>query len=74
MPVLTLDLGDGTTRIAPPPRSGTLVTARTVHTYDEPGTYTVVAHRASRCERPAEPGGSEPEYDDTYSLQVVVSD
>ena len=73
MPVLTLDLGDGTTRIAPPPRSGTLVTARTVHTYDEPGTYTVVAHRASRCERPAEPGGSEPEYDDTFSLQVVVS-
>ena len=72
-PVLTLDLGDGTTATAPPPRTGTLVTARTVHAYEEPGSYTVVAHRASRCGRTAEPGGSEPEYDDTFSLEILVS-
>ncbi len=72
-PVLRLDLGDGTAATAPPPRSGTLVTARTVHAYDGPGTYTMVAHRASRCERPADGGGTEPEYDDTFSVQIVVS-
>lgn len=71
-PVLTLDAGDGTVRTAPLPRSGTLVSSRMVHVYEEPGTYTVTAHRASRCTSPASPGGSEPEYDETVQLRVLV--
>jgi len=73
-PVLRIDTGDGQTRIAPPPRVGTLVSARVVHSYDEPGTYTVTAHRASRCKQPAPGGGTEPEYDDSARITVTVTD
>ena len=72
-PILTLDLGQGELRTAPPPRSGTLVTARTVHAYAEPGEYTVIAHRASRCEQPAGEGGLEPEYDEVEQIVITVT-
>jgi hypothetical protein len=72
-PVLTLDFGDGTIATAPPPRSGTLVSARTVHAYAASGEYEVTAHRASRCEQPAGGGGTEPEYDEVEHLMITVS-
>lgn len=72
-PLLEVDFGDGTTATAPPPRSGTLVSARTVHVFREPGVFTVEAHRASRCEVAQPGGGSEPPYDETESLQVTVT-
>lgn len=73
-PLLVVDMGDGVTVTPPPPRAGTLVTSRFVHRYAEPGVYTVTAHRASRCTVTAEPGGSEPEYDETAQIEILVQD
>lgn len=72
--LLDLDTGDGRTYPAPPPRVGTLVSSRLVHSYDEAGTYTVTVHRASRCQQPAPGGGTEPEYDDSAHVTVTVTE
>lgn len=73
-PLLEVEMGDGVTVTPPPPRAGTLVTSRFVHWYAEPGVYTVTAHRASRCTVTAEPGGTEPEYDETTQIEILVQD
>lgn len=54
-------------------RSGTLITARVVATYDETGSYAITARAASRCREPSPGGGTEPEYDFTVELTVTVT-